>query len=193
MPSTNPTHPDIPTERLILRLFNPSLPSDYDNILHVYNSPHTIALTGDAGVHTPEDVDRRCSRQPLTSTDPSIVLPTHPYHLVYLRSDNTHVGSYTTLEEHTNQGYATEAAKAALKWWTEEMKVENIWAGVFATNKASQRVAQKIGLVDGGKITVLMPGDLTKVALVFVQPHMQTNSLDGMVLDVRRKTDVVST
>ncbi|KAI1616225.1 acyl-CoA N-acyltransferase [Exophiala viscosa] len=169
---------------------------------------------GDAGIRTPEDVDRRCSRKPLTSTstDPSggIVLPTHPYHLVYLRSNNRHVGStsishrpefpspdigYTTLEEHANQGYATEAAGAALKWWTEEMKVANIWAGALITNKSSQRVARKIGLVDGGKITVLMPGDLTITALVFVQLHMQTAcpGLDGMVLDVRGKADMSST
>lgn len=201
MPSPDSIHPNLLTDRLILRPFNPSLPSDYDKILAIYNSPSTLKAVGDVGLHTPEDVDRRCEQQRPVSSDPSISTPTHPFHLVYLRSTDTHIGlisvflrpalpapdlGYAIDKEHAGQGYATEAAKAALKWWTEEMKVEDIWAGAFPTNLASQRVARKIGLVEAGKMTVLIPGDITKIALVFVPPNTRTN-VAGLVLDARKK------
>lgn len=201
MPSPDSSHPDLLTDRLVIRPFNTALPSDYEKVLAIYNSPSTLNSVGDVGIHTPEDIDRRCDEQRPASSDPSISLPTHPFHLVYLRSTDTHIGmitlflrpslpapdlGYTIAKEHVGHGYATEVAKAVLKWWTEKMKVEDIWAGTLPTNLASQRVAGKIGFVEAGKMTIIVPGDMTKTSLVFAPPNARI-SLDGLVLDVRRK------
>ncbi|KIX99012.1 uncharacterized protein Z520_05473 [Fonsecaea multimorphosa CBS 102226] len=140
--------------------------------------------------------------------------PSHAWHFIYLR-DGTDIDTdapqgqgqgqavgcislahrhplpypdlgYTVMEPYVNRGYATEAAKAALRWWSDEMGVENIWAAAFDTNVVSQRVARKIGFVDGGEVTVLLDDAVVKQGKAFVQPGMG-RCLDGLTVDVRQK------
>ncbi|OAL35192.1 hypothetical protein AYO20_05446 [Fonsecaea nubica] len=201
--SSESPFPIIYTERLHLRIFDPARDSDYDAVLTIYNSDFTRRAVGDTGLHSREDADVRCTKfHPLPKDfDPARPFPSHPWHLVYLRGTDTLVGvislflrhplpyadlGYAVAEEHANRGYATEAAKAALRWWTDEMGVPNIWAASFDSNVASHRVARKIGFVDGGSIRLLLSDTLTKEAKAFVRPGMET-SLDGLTVDVRQK------
>ena len=193
--------PIIYTERLFLRAFDPSLPSDYDAALSLYGSEYALRTFGDRGLHTNEDVDARCAKlrpRPPASTP----FPSHPLHLIYLRdSPDTLVGltslfhrhplpypdlGYFINEPYINNGYATEAGKAALKWWTEEMHVETIWAGIFDTHYGSQRVAEKIGFVEGGVITFVLSETEVREGRAFVQPKMG-RCMDGLMVDVRKK------
>lgn len=216
--STTPTSPPkfapIYTERLELRVFDSSKPSDYEDVLAVYDSDYARRTVGNPGVYTPEDLDARCARfrpRPSSAVEGDNVdennaapypfpFPTHPLHIIYLRDTDTLVGltslyhrplvpspdlGYAILEAHINRGYATEAARASLAWWTREMRVPDIWVGTFDTNFASQRVARKMGLVDGGQMRLVLGPERggTKVAKVFVQSHMGM-MLDGLVVDV---------
>lgn len=88
-------------------------------------------------------------------------------------------------EEHAGQGYASEAGKAVLKWWVEDIGIENIWAGTFPHHKGSQRVAEKIGFVDGGKLSVKYPNGDVKEGIYFVLPGAD-KSMEGMTLDLTR-------
>jgi ribosomal-protein-alanine N-acetyltransferase len=48
------------------------------------------------------------------------------------------------------QGFATEAARAALRYGFEALKLENIIAVAYPENQPSQRVMQKIGMQHQG-------------------------------------------
>ncbi|KAJ9610397.1 hypothetical protein H2200_005174 [Cladophialophora chaetospira] len=196
--------PLIQTDRPILRVFDPSRPSDYEAVLSIYDCPYALRTIGNPGLYTRHGADTRCAKfHPRPPNFPtSKPFPSHPWHLIYLRSNPSVLVGTTSLfhrhplpspdlgyfihEEFTNQGYATEAGKAALKWWTEEMGVKDIWAGTFDTNYVSQRVARKIGFVDGGVIRLVMSDELTREGRAFVPEGMET-MLDGLTIDVRQK------
>lgn len=52
---------------------------------------------------------------------------------------------------------------------------------------ASQRVAAKIGLVDGGKLTVKYPDGTVKKGVSFVLPGME-NNMTGLVVDLSKRS-----
>jgi RimJ/RimL family protein N-acetyltransferase len=45
-----------------------------------------------------------------------------------------------------NRGYATEAARAVVAYGFDELELHRIWAPHFASNPASGRVLQKLGM-----------------------------------------------
>ena len=51
-----------------------------------------------------------------------------------------------------NQGYCTEAARAALQFGFEQLELNRIFAHHFVRNPASGRVMQKIGMVYEGRL-----------------------------------------
>ncbi|KIW65353.1 hypothetical protein PV04_07619 [Phialophora macrospora] len=195
-----PAFPTLQTERLVLRLFDPSRPSDYAAVLSMYDSPYARRT-----------FDPRPAATDAKKKKKKVPFPTHPWHLVSLRDDDDDdddgakvIGltslflrhplpspdlGYFVKEEYTGKGYATEAGKAALKWWTEDMGVQDIWAGTMDTNYASQRVAGKIGFVDGGVLRVVVADGVVKEGRAFVQPGKR-RWLDGVVVDVRQREGV---
>ena len=62
---------------------------------------------------------------------------------------------YGITEQHRNQGYATEAAKAAVWYAFEQAGQEVLSAIVKPENTASRRVIEKLGFISGGVRTVL--------------------------------------
>ena len=50
------------------------------------------------------------------------------------------------------QGYATEAARAVAGWLSEQLGVSRLHAHVAPTNPASERVAERLGLVPGAEV-----------------------------------------
>jgi RimJ/RimL family protein N-acetyltransferase len=197
--------PSLTTERLLLRPLDHPQQSDLEAIVAVFDSSYAHRIMGDVGVHNIADLEARCKRfdpQPRDWPDTK-PFPTHPFHLIYLRDtpDKGPVGfvgmyhrrplpapdiGYFVHEEHTRKGYATEACLAALMWWRDEMGIKDIWIGTFDNNLASQRVAKKMGFIDGGIITFIL-GDQRREGRAFVQAagnDDQSQSLDGLVVDV---------
>jgi len=55
------------------------------------------------------------------------------------------------------KGYATEAAKAVVRFGFEELELHRIEAGVATENKASIRVLEKLGMTQEGKRRKILP------------------------------------
>jgi len=55
--------------------------------------------------------------------------------------------SYDIARKHWGKGYATEAARACLRYGLEELGLEEIIAMTFPHHRASQRVMEKAGMV----------------------------------------------
>jgi ribosomal-protein-serine acetyltransferase len=67
---------------------------------------------------------------------------------------------YWIRSDHSGRGYTTEAGERILRWGGEELGVESftLWAGVG--NRASRRVAEKLGFLDVGPLPEPMQGGL---------------------------------
>src|SRR6267378_456851 len=67
---------------------------------------------------------------------------------------------YWIQSDRSGRGYTTEAGERILRWGVEELGVESftLWAGV--ENRASRRVAEKLGFRDTGPLADLMDGGL---------------------------------
>jgi len=201
--------PTISTERLVLTLFDPLTPSDYNEFIKVSNSPYTVSRNGDLGMHTREDVDAKCKAFALSRTPESdlskattTTFPTHPILLIRTRASDEVIEvitlfqrrpfpfpdlGYAIHEPCMGQGYATEAAKGGLKFWRDDLGVENIWAGAFVENTASHRVAEKIGFVHGGTFSVKLPDGHERHAYAFILPGGEPFP-DGIVIDAKPAT-----
>lgn len=69
--------------------------------------------------------------------------------------DNEVELGYAVIEERRNQGYATEAAKAAVWYAFERAGQDALTAIVKPDNTASRRVIEKLGFINGNARTVL--------------------------------------
>ena len=79
---------DIESERLILRIFNPSEPKDYDAVLKMYNDPVNVEYNGDFGLRTHDDLEARRLKMmvlPETCKASDLPAPIAPWWLVYLK------------------------------------------------------------------------------------------------------------
>jgi RimJ/RimL family protein N-acetyltransferase len=67
---------------------------------------------------------------------------------------------YWIRSDRTGRGYTTEAGERILGWGVEALGLEffTLWAGV--ENRASRRVAEKLGFVDTGPLPEPMDGGL---------------------------------
>ncbi len=61
---------------------------------------------------------------------------------------------YRFLRDHWGQGYATEAATAAIRFGFDELGLDRIVAVTMPTNEASRRVLEKCGLTFAGVMQV---------------------------------------
>ena len=155
----------INTERLTL---SPFTLDDDVFILRLLNEPSFIENIADRGVRTREDARAYLSSGPLAS------YAANGFGLwrVSLRANGTPIGmcglirrkgladvdlGYAFLPEYTGQGYAVEAARAALEYGLTELGFRRIIAIVSQTNARSARVLEKLGFVRDGLIQ--LPGD----------------------------------
>lgn len=65
--------------------------------------------------------------------------------------DRAEIG-YWIAVEHWNRGYATEAARAVIRYGFEELNLNRIFAVHFARNAGSGRVMQKLGMRHEGSL-----------------------------------------
>lgn len=78
---------------------------------------------------------------------------------------------YITVDAHAGHGYAAEAGRQMLHYWRDFVGVREIFAGCLVENVKSQRCAEKIGFVKGGKVMCEM-ADGMKEAVAYVLPGM---------------------
>lgn len=143
----------IETERLRLRSFHPD---DLDNHHRlVYGQAETMRFIGDGTPHTRE--------QTAKLIDGFIDYgKTHPFTIWAVETlDGEFMGqcglinipnsteievAYAFGQPYWGQGYATEAARASVRYGFEYGGLERLIAVAYPDNKASQRVMQKIGM-----------------------------------------------
>jgi [ribosomal protein S5]-alanine N-acetyltransferase len=63
--------------------------------------------------------------------------------------ENAELG-YWIGEDHWNKGYATEAARAVIKYGFDALGLHKIYANYFSTNEASGKVMKKAGMIREG-------------------------------------------
>ena len=186
------------TPRLVVQLFNPSRPEHYTDQLSFMNSATLNKLRGPAPTITAQDIDDKAnrhylSRETCTKLGEEIDPPSHPYHLIYLRDSDGKAGTYiggvslfhrkkTGLmpdlgwgllsDDYEGKGYGTEAVRAVLDFWREEIGVQEIWALTGATKMSSRRLCEKIGFIDGGVLTLKMRDGEIKDLVAFMLPGM---------------------
>lgn len=147
------------THRLIIR---PLVLADAPFILQLLNDTSFIENIGDRGVRTTEDAEAYISNGPIASYQ------RYGFGLraVVLQETNIAIGmcgliqrdtldapdlGYALLPQYTGQGYAHEAAKAAVQW-ALTLELCKLYAVVSLHNTASQNLLQKLGFANNGVI-----------------------------------------
>ncbi len=165
----------INTGRLIL---SPFTLEDDAFILRLLNEPSFIDNIADRGVRTLVDARTYLSNGPVAS------YAANGFGLwrVSLRADGRPIGmcglirrqgladvdlGYAFLPEYTGQGYAIEAARAALDYGRVALGLSRIIAIVSQTNTRSARVLEKLEFVREGFIQ--LPGNAEEL-LLFASP-----------------------
>lgn len=139
------------TPRLLLREFTPA---DAPLLTSLNSDPEVIRYTGDGHVESEAEALRIIEE---------IILPQYANRIgrwaVHLRDTREFIGwcglkqigdeidlGYRFYKQHWGQGYATEAAKACLRYGLNEMRFPQVIAKAMYDNHGSIRVMQKIGM-----------------------------------------------
>jgi [ribosomal protein S5]-alanine N-acetyltransferase len=145
------------TERLRLR---PAAPADLETWLAISRDAETVwwgepsSTLEDARANLEQQIanqERDGFSLWAVELDGALIGATGLQHLDDL--EEIEVG-YRFLREHRGQGYATEAARAAIRFGFEELGLDRIVAVTLPTNHASRRVMEKCGLSFVGVVHV---------------------------------------
>jgi len=143
----------IDTPRLVLRCLDLD---DAPFFLRLVNDPSFIANIADKGVRTLDDARENLRSGPIAS----YVRHGHGLWMVELKDTGTPIGicglikrdvlddvdvGYALLPEFCGQGYAAEAAAAALAYGRETLGLQRVVAVVNAENARSLRLLEKLG------------------------------------------------
>ncbi|UJO13193.1 uncharacterized protein CLAFUR5_02397 [Fulvia fulva] len=185
------------TERLVLRFADPNSESDCSKILHVlHGNGMTAATLGNIkDVHT-----RHKDFAPKSGWCAKAPVSDRQFHLIYRKSKSTESGSeevlgwitmnfrpemacpdigYILLPQHCGHGYATEAARAVLQFWREEVGVREVFAAIAEGDAKSVKIAESLGMVRGGGLWLASGHDDTKTrAMAYVLPGMKWREVD---------------
>ena len=168
------------TERLMLRLADPSSPSDCLEIISTYKDSRSgQGGHGKVALNTIADVQHKHKlngpkAQFCTLAPP----PKGMYFLIYLSSPGTaeaetkeaFIGiagisfrpdmpypdlGWALLSEFQGYGYATEAGREALHFWRHHIGVKEICAVTLEGDAKSQKCAERIGFVKAGTLDIV--------------------------------------
>lgn len=138
----------IETKRLLVRHFEFH---DWQAV-HEYTSDHSVMTYIPEGVFSEEDakdfVTQNCCDHarafPVLLRDNNCLIGHISFHKYF--GDHTYEIGWVFNPKYYNRGYASEAAKAILKYGFEEMKLHRIVATCQPENPPSYRVMEKIGM-----------------------------------------------
>lgn len=145
-------HPEIKTERLLLRPLNISdldamhkYASDKENTLYMYHFPRNIEETAEflSSVTKEWEKDMPSFYEFAIESDGKLIGSVS----VYL-SDDRNIGDLGWIlnKKYWNKGYATEAAMAIKNFTLNILQVKKLTANCDCRNIASSRIMEKIGL-----------------------------------------------
>jgi RimJ/RimL family protein N-acetyltransferase len=171
------------TERLTLELFDQEDPKHMACMLAALNNPTAHQRMGDFGIRTPAELIAMHLKTRLKSP---ILLDRDLIYVIHVGDKNGPLAGAVTiaqrkpaipgdigwalLEEYMGKGYATEAAREFLRFLREDFGLKDIIAWPEETNRQSNRVAEKLGFVDGGRIkNADEPG---KMVAIWILPGM---------------------
>lgn len=179
------------TPRLLLQLHYKTNDAQTDDLVTCLNDPVVMAVGRDVRIGSREE----CIEGGLHVGLPLHVRGPHNEdgpcnYIVYLRSNDQgtqkpgpligiinllqpqkdvppQIG-WATLHAQSGKGYATEAAKEALRYWRDEFGQREIAAVISPTNTASEGIARKLGMEIGGTVEgeerkVWVPKDMRKL------------------------------
>jgi ribosomal-protein-alanine N-acetyltransferase len=145
--------PDVETERLRLRAFTPA---DLDDLQLVFGDTQVMKYISGGTPRSREETEIGLGRTiegwqrrgfgfwAVTFKDDDKLIG---YCGLVFLEDTTEVEvAYGFRRSHWGKGFATEAARACLRWGFEELKLERIVAVVNHGNVDSQRVLEKLGM-----------------------------------------------
>ncbi len=159
------------TERLFLR---PTGKGDADFILELMNSPKWLAYIGDRQVYTAKQAEAYIDEK-MTSQLERLGFGNYT---VIRKEDGAKLGScglydregldgvdlgFAFLPEYEGQGYGYEAALRLMGAGWEDFGLDQIRAITNTDNQASQKLLQKLGFRQEGRMT--LPGETTEVIL----------------------------
>ncbi|KAF2160865.1 hypothetical protein M409DRAFT_28745 [Zasmidium cellare ATCC 36951] len=194
------------TPRLTLRLADPDNPSDCQKIIQIYNDPHS-SIGGNArvGINTPADVHAKHAKHgPRQEFCTKAVAPRGLFHLTFLKTSEDDGGEgeligfiglsfrpempypdlgFALFKPFQGQGYASEAGRRALSFWTDDVGVKEIFCGALEGNERSLATAKRIGFVEVGGFDVefgeVGSGEVVrKRAVAVVLPGMRWREFD---------------
>lgn len=70
---------------------------------------------------------------------------------------------YTLLPKYWGKGYATEATHRLFAYVFSELEVERIVASIYPANRASEKVAERVGMIYRGFVMRKLQGDKVKL------------------------------
>jgi len=73
---------------------------------------------------------------------------------------------YTLLPKYWGKGYATEATHRLFAYVFSELDVERIVASIYPSNQASERVAERVGMIYKGFVMKKLQGDKVKLYVI---------------------------
>ena len=198
------------TERLKLRLADPSSQSDCQELLRIYTHPQEGGGSA-SGIQTLADIQQKHKRHgPRADYCTLAPAPNGMFFLIYLPShgtskqdagaaEETLVGKitmsfrpempypdigYAVLPAYEKNGYATEAGKAVIRFWQDVIGVKEMFLGTAPYNVKSQKTAERLGFVRAGTFDVLIglpPNEKRETGgLAYVLPGMQW--IDGKTM-----------
>ena len=180
------------TPRLELRFADVDNPINVDDVVRTYNNPFTGPWGFYAvGMHSRQDLEKKfrihapnpalCTRLAPGTPLPSLM------HLIYLRATGEYIGlvgvsfrqtnpypdlGYALLEPFNGKGYASEAGGEVLRFWREDIGVQDIIVVTDDENVRSRECARRIGFVDAGPMIIGSDGDRPFHAHALMLPHM---------------------
>ena len=150
---------NLKTNRLLIRDFEPN---DWEAVLE-YTSDETVMKYIPGGVFSAEDAKEFVRKNtgesarhyPVTLLESGMVIGHLVFHNVF--GDHTFEIGWVFNPKFYNNGYATEAAYAALKYGFEELKLHRIIATCQPDNPPSFKVMEKIGMRKEGFFKKCIP------------------------------------
>ncbi|RXZ76740.1 N-acetyltransferase [Paenibacillaceae bacterium] len=149
----------VATERLIIRQFEPE---DWQTILDYTSDEHVMkyipegVLSGEGTkAFVNDNLGEQAKNFPVLLSDDNIIighLGFHPYF-----GEHTYEIGWVFNSNYYNQGYASEAARAMLKYGFETLNLHRIIATCQPENIPSYRVMEKIGMRREGYFKQCIP------------------------------------
>lgn len=186
--------PTLQTSRLTLQLFDYSA-VHYDCLLASMNSPTAHKNMGDFGIRTAAAFDELNISTRLSPTifpDP-ISVDIDVYYLLRLGKTGPLMGGvsiaqrspnvppdigWCVIEEFQRNGYAPEAAKELLNLACKQLGIKEVIAWPGQQNLPSQKVAARVGLVEGG----MAKDESGEEVVIYMLPGMKFESMPTISL-----------